>query len=192
VLLPLKAILMNVLSIGAAYGGLIMVFQQGHGAQALNFTADGFLDRFIPILLFCVLYGLSMDYEIFLLTRVREEWHRCGENTEAVALGLEKTGSVITNAALLFMIVAGAFTFTQLVVTKELGLGISVAVFLDATIVRCLLVPATMRLLGPWNWWPARPQPARDPETEPLADVFDAAAIEQQECVTLLGQSVDD
>jgi RND superfamily putative drug exporter len=150
--LPLKAIAVNVLSIGAAYGVLIFIFQEGHFAALLDFTADGYLDRFIPLILFCLLSGLSMDYEIFLLSRVREEYRRTGANTQAVALGLEKTGGVITNAALLFLIVSGAFLSTNLIVTKELGLGISVAVFIDATIVRCLLVPATMRVLGRWNW----------------------------------------
>jgi RND superfamily putative drug exporter len=155
-LLPLKAIMMNVLSVGAAYGVLVFVFQQGHGAQALSFTPDGFLDRFIPLLLFSVAFGLSTDYEVFLLSRVREEWQRTGENMSAVARGLEKTGSMITSAALFFVIVSGSFVFTSLIVTKELGLGISVAVLVDATVVRCLLVPATMRLLGRWNWWSPR------------------------------------
>ncbi len=155
--LPLKAIVMNAISIGAAYGVLIFVFQQGHFSQILDFTSNGFIDRFIPLILFCILFSLSMDYEVFLLSRIREEYLRTGENTKAVALGLEKTGNVITNAALLFIIVSGAFLFTNLIVTKELGLGISIAVLVDATIVRCLLVPATMRLLGDWNWWPGQP-----------------------------------
>jgi RND superfamily putative drug exporter len=157
-LLPLKAILMNVLSISGAYGALVFIFQQGHFEHLLGFTASGFIDRFIPILLFCVLFGLSMDYEVFLLTRMREEWQQTGNNRQAVARGLEKTGGVITSAALLFIIVSGSFTFTQLIVTKELGLGITVAVFVDATLIRSLLVPATMQLLGKWNWWfPKRP-----------------------------------
>ena len=104
-----------------------------------------------------------MDYEVFLLSRVREEWLRTHQNRWAVAHGLEKTGGVITNAALLFVIVAGAFTFTSLVVTKEMGLGMAVAVLVDATIIRTLLVPATMRLLGRWNWWlPRRPLPSKE------------------------------
>jgi RND superfamily putative drug exporter len=152
-LLPLKAILMNVLSISGAYGALVFIFQQGHFENLLGFTASGFIDRFIPILLFCVLFGLSMDYEVFLLTRMREEWQHTGNNRLAVARGLEKTGGVITSAALLFIIVSGSFTFTQLIVTKELGLGITVAVLVDATLIRSLLVPATMQLLGKCNWW---------------------------------------
>jgi RND superfamily putative drug exporter len=110
--------------------------------------------------MFCVLFGLSMDYEVFLLSRIREEWLRTQRNTQAVALGLEKTGGVITNAALIFVIVSGAIAFTSLISTKEIGLGMAVAVLVDATVIRTLLVPATMRLLGRWNWWlPGRPLP---------------------------------
>ncbi len=163
ILLPLKAILMNILSISGAYGALVFIFQQGHFENLLGFTASGFIDRFIPILLFCVLFGLSMDYEVFLLTRMREEWQQTGENRLAVARGLEKTGGVITSAALLFIIVSGSFMFTQLIVTKELGLGITIAVFVDATLIRSLLVPATMQLLGKWNWWPGNWSHRRTP-----------------------------
>ena len=159
-LLPLKAVLMNVLSVSAAYGILVFVFQWGHFSDFLGFTSPGFVDSIIPILLFCILFGLSMDYEVFLLSRIREEWLRTGNNRQAVATGLEKTGGVITNAALLFVIVTGAFTFTRIITTKEIGLGMTVAVLVDATIIRSLLVPATMRLLGRWNWWlPGRPVP---------------------------------
>ncbi|HEU5199030.1 MAG TPA: MMPL family transporter, partial [Ktedonobacterales bacterium] len=160
VLLPLKAVLMNILSISVAYGVLVYVFQWGHMESLLGFTSEGFIESTIPITMFCVLFGLSMDYEVFLLSRIREEWLRTENNRYAVARGLEKTGSVITNAALLFVIVAGAITFTSLISTKEIGLGMAVAVFVDATIIRSLLVPATMRLLGRWNWWfPGRPLP---------------------------------
>jgi RND superfamily putative drug exporter len=159
-LLPLKAVLVNVLSLGASYGVLVFVFQWGHFANVLDFTSSGNLDSTIPILIFCILFGLSMDYEVFLLSRIREEWLRTGNNRQAVALGLEKTGGVITNAALLFVIVTGSFTFTRLLTTKELGLGMTVAVLVDATIIRTLLVPAAMRLLGRWNWWlPGHPLP---------------------------------
>src|SRR5260221_5294515 len=161
VFLPLKAILMNVLSVSACLGVLVFIFQLGNLTSILGFTSDGFLDSIIPILLFCILFGLSMDYEVFLLSRIREEWLLTHVNRSAVARGLEKTGGVITNAALLFVIVAGAFTFTSIVVTKEMGLGMALAVLLDATIIRTLLVPATMRLLGRWNWWmPGRRLPA--------------------------------
>ncbi len=164
VLLPLKAVLMNALSVCAAYGMLVFVFQQGHLSNLLGFTPEGFVDNTIPILLFCILFGLSMDYEVFLLSRIREEWLRTHNNRYAVARGLEKTGGVITNAALLFVIVTGAFTFTRLVITKEVGLGMTAAVLVDATIIRSLLVPATMRLLGRWNWWlPGRRLPVEQP-----------------------------
>ncbi len=161
-LLPLKAIVMNVLSVGAAYGVLVMVFQFGWLSNLLGFQADGFLDSTIPILLFCILFGLSMDYEVFLLSRIFEEWQLTKNNRYAVARGLEKTGGVITNAALLFVIVTGAFTFTRITTTKEIGLGMTIAVLVDATIIRSLLVPATMRLIGRWNWWlPGLPVPPK-------------------------------
>ncbi len=167
VVLPLKAVLMNVLSVSAAYGVLVFVFQQGHFSNLLGFTADGFIDSTIPILLFCLLFGLSMDYEVFLLSRIHEEWLRTHNNRMAVARGLEKTGGVITNAALLFVIVTGAFTFTRVIITKETGLGMTVAVLVDATIIRSLLVPATMRLIGRWNWWfPGRALPPKPVETQ--------------------------
>ena len=165
VVLPLKAILMNVLSVCASYGVLVFIFQWGNFSNFLGFTASGFLDSIIPILLFCILFGLSMDYEVFLLSRIREEWLLTHNNRWAVARGLAKTGGVITNAALLFVIVCGAFTFTSVVVTKEMGLGMAIAVLVDATIIRTLLVPATMRLLGRWNWWmPGRPLPPKQAE----------------------------
>ncbi len=153
VLLPLKAILMNVLSVCAALGLLVLIFQWGNLSDVLDFTASGFIDSIIPALMFCILFGLSMDYEVFLLSRMREEWLRTHNNRLAVARGLAKTGGVITNAALLFVIVTAAFAFTRLLLTKEMGLGMALAVFVDATIIRSLLVPATMRLLGRWNWW---------------------------------------
>ena len=153
IFLPLKAILMNVLSVAAAYGVLVWVFQEGHLQTLLNFQTDGFIDRFVPLLLFCTLFGLSMDYEVFLLSRMREVWLRSGNNARAVAIGLQKTGGVITSAALLFVLVSASFLFTSLIVTKELGLGITLSVIVDATIIRSLLVPATMHVLGRWNWW---------------------------------------
>jgi RND superfamily putative drug exporter len=165
ILLPLKAVLMNILSVSVTYGVLVFIFQWGNFSNLLNFTPDGFIDSTIPILLFCILFGLSMDYEVFLLSRIREEWLRTQDNRWAVAHGLEKTGGVITNAALLFVIVAGALVFTSIIITKETGLGMAVAVLVDATIIRSLLVPATMRLLGRWNWWlPGRPLPPKQVE----------------------------
>ncbi len=161
-LIPLKAIIMNALSVSAAYGALVIVFQWGYGQNLLGFESTGFVDSIIPILMFCILFGLSMDYEVFLLSRIREEWEKTHTNRRAGARGLEMTGGVSTNAALRFVIVTGAFTFTQLLVTKEIGLGMTVAVLVDAAIIRTLLVPATMRLVGRWNWWlPGRPVPPK-------------------------------
>jgi RND superfamily putative drug exporter len=163
--LPLKAILMNVLSVCASYGVLVFIFQWGNFSNILNFTPDGYLNSILPILLFCILFGLSMDYEVFLLSRIREEWLQTHNNRWSVARGLSKTGGVITNAALLFVIVCGAFTFTSVIVTKEMGLGLAIAILVDAAIIRTLLVPATMRLLGRWNWWmPGRPLPPKQAE----------------------------
>ena len=123
VLLPLKAVIMNVLSVSAAYGVLVFVFQRGYFSGSARLHLGGFIDSTIPILLFCILFGLSMDYEVFLLSRIREEWLRTHNNRYAVARGLEKTGGVITNAALLFMIVTGSFIFTSMVIMKEIGPG---------------------------------------------------------------------
>jgi RND superfamily putative drug exporter len=165
VVLPLKAVLINVLSISAAFGVLVFVFQWGNFQGLLGFTSEGFVESTAPVLMFCVLFGLSMDYEVFLLSRIREEWLRTQRNTFAVARGLEKTGGVITNAAIIFVIVAGAIAFTSLISTKEIGLGMAVAVLVDASVIRILLVPATMRLLGRWNWWlPGRPIPPKQVE----------------------------
>jgi len=171
-LLPLKAIVMNVLSVAAAYGALVFVFQEGHFQEFLGFSADGFIDRFIPILLFCILFGLSMDYEVFLLTRIREEWKRTQDNRQAVALGLEKTGGVITSAALLFVIVSSSFLLTSLIVTKELGFGITASVLVDATVIRSLLVPATMQIMGRLNWWLPRFGFAQLPASAPSSPVI--------------------
>lgn len=152
-LLPLKAVIMNALSILASYGALVYVFQDGHFSRFLGFTALGYVEASLPIILFCVLFGLSMDYEVFLLSRIREEWERTGNNTEAVAVGLQRSGRIITSAALLVVIVTASFVTADVVLIKALGFGIALAVTLDATVVRALLVPATMKLLGAWNWW---------------------------------------
>jgi putative drug exporter of the RND superfamily len=152
-LLPLKAILMNVFSILVAYGVVVWAFQDGHLAGVLGFTPVGNVDSIVPPLLFCVLFGVSTDYEVFLLTRVQEEFGRTGDNEESVAAGLEVTGRIITSAALVMIVVFGAFSFARLVVIKEIGLGLAAAVLIDSTLIRVMLVPATMRLLGRWNWW---------------------------------------
>ena len=153
ILLPLKAIIMNALSILASYGALVWIFQEGHLSGPLNFEQYGYVEASLPIIMFCVLFGLSMDYEVFLLSRVREEWDRTGDNTTSVAVGLQRSGRIITSAALIVVVVTASFISADVIIIKALGLGIALAVFLDATIVRALLVPATMRLLGDWNWW---------------------------------------
>jgi putative drug exporter of the RND superfamily len=153
ILLPLKAILMNTASVLATYGILVFVFQQGHGAGLLGFKPDGIIDAFLPLFLFCILFGLSMDYEVFMLARIREEYLRTHDNTEAVGWGLEHTARIITSAALIMVTVFGAFAFASLVPIKAMGFGLACAVFLDATIIRVVMVPATMRLMGDWNWW---------------------------------------
>jgi RND superfamily putative drug exporter len=153
VLLPLKAVLMNGFSVLAAYGAVVWAFQDGHLASVLGFTNVGNVDSIVPVFLFCVLFGVSTDYEVFLLTRVQEEYRATGDNEESVATGLAVTGRIITSAAAVMVVVFGAFAFARLVVIKEVGLGLAVAVLVDATLIRVLLVPATMRLLGRWNWW---------------------------------------
>jgi uncharacterized membrane protein YdfJ with MMPL/SSD domain len=132
---------------------VVWAFQDGHLAGVLGFTPVGNVDSIVPPLLFCVLFGVSTDYEVFLLTRVQEEFGRTGDNEESVAAGLEVTGRIITSAALVMIVVFGAFSFARLVVIKEIGLGLAAAVLIDSTLIRVMLVPATMRLLGRWNWW---------------------------------------
>ncbi|HEX5826681.1 MAG TPA: MMPL family transporter [Candidatus Limnocylindrales bacterium] len=156
VILPLKALVMNTLSILASFGALVWIFQEGNLSAILGFQPLGFVETTLPVILFCVLFGLSMDYEVFLLSRMKEVWDRTGDNTEAVARGLERSGRIVSSAALIVVLVAGSFAFADIVLIKALGLGVAIAVALDATIVRALLVPATMRLLGKWNWWVPR------------------------------------
>ena len=156
IVLPVKAVVMNVLSILASFGALVWIFQEGNLSAILGFAPLGFVETTIPVILFCVLFGLSMDYEVFLLTRMREIYDRTGDNTAAVAGGLERSGRIITSAALIVVVVAGSFVFAEIVLIKALGVGVAIAVALDATIVRALLVPATMRLFGKWNWWAPR------------------------------------
>jgi RND superfamily putative drug exporter len=151
--LPLKAIIMNILSIAASYGALVFIFQEGHFSNILHFTPLGFVEASSPILMFCALFGLSMDYEVFLLSRIREAYEQTGDNTRSVALGLERSGAIITSAAAIVIVVSMAFATADIVIVKALGVGMALAVLLDATLVRGLLVPATMRLLGNINWW---------------------------------------
>jgi RND superfamily putative drug exporter len=155
---------MNTLSIAASFGALVWIFQDGNLGAVLGTRPLGFVETTQPVILFCVLFGLSMDYEVFLLTRMRESWDRTRDNRVAVAHGLERSGRIVTSAALIVVVVAGSFAFADIVLIKALGLGIAIAVALDATVVRALLVPATMRLLGRWNWWVPRRLAERLPD----------------------------
>ncbi|MBI1742366.1 MMPL family transporter [Candidatus Acetothermia bacterium] len=152
-LLPLKATVLNLLSVLAAYGFLIYVFQDGIAASWIGLEPPGGLNSFIVLVLFTILFGLSMDYEVFLLSRVREEYEATGNNAQAVSMGLERTAGIITSAALIMVSIFASFGFTKLVATREFGLGLAFAVALDATLIRLILVPALMALLGSWNWW---------------------------------------
>jgi len=157
VLLPLKAIAMNLLSLSASFGALVWIFQQGHLSGLLGFTPTGTIEATQPILMLAIAFGLSMDYEVFLLSRVREQWDRTGDNTTAVAAGLQHTGAIITSAALLLVVVIGAFSTSGITFIKMIGVGMIIMLLIDATVVRALLVPATMRLLGRYNWWAPKP-----------------------------------
>jgi len=157
VVLPLKAVLMNGLSLAAAFGALVLIFQDGNLTGLLRYTSQGALESTQPILLFAIAFGLSTDYGVFLLTRIKEG-HDAGMSTgEAVATGLERTGRIVTAAAVLFCIAIGAFATSSIVFIKEVGVGTALAVLIDATVVRALLVPSLMALLGRWNWWAPRP-----------------------------------
>jgi uncharacterized membrane protein YdfJ with MMPL/SSD domain len=166
VVVPIKAVLMNMLSLGASYGILVWVFQEGHLASWLGIEAFGGIDPTIPLVMFAVVFGLSMDYEVFLLSRIQEEYRRTGDNRASVIEGLARTGRVISSAALILFVVIGAFAAGDLVYVKELGVGMGSALLLDVTLVRALLVPATMQLLGHWNWWAPR-WLASDPAPRP-------------------------
>ncbi|MQY03565.1 MMPL family transporter [Actinomadura macrotermitis] len=171
VVLPLKAVLMNLLSLSATFGAIVVVFQDGHLSGLLDFTATGSIDPTMPILMLAMLFGISMDYEVFLLSRVREQYDLTGDNTAAVATGLQRTGGVITSAALLFVVVIGAFATSGISFIKLVGVGMVIAIAVDATVVRALLVPATMRLLGRANWW----------APGPLARVYRRYGIREEE-----------
>jgi len=157
VVLPVKAIVMNLVSITASFGVVTWIFSDGHLADQLGFAAQGYLDATMPILMLAILFGLSMDYEVFLLSRIREQYDLTGDNDEAVVTGVQKTGRIITSAALLLAVVIGAFGLSGIVFMKMLGIGMLVALLVDATVVRALLVPATMKLLGRANWWAPAP-----------------------------------
>jgi uncharacterized membrane protein YdfJ with MMPL/SSD domain len=157
--LPLKALVMNVLTLSAALGIIVFVFQEGRLQGLLNYRSQGAIELTQPVVLFAIAFGLSTDYGVFLLTRIREAWESGLESREAVAVGLERTGRIITAAALLFCIAVGSFATSQIVLVKEIGIGIALAVLIDASIVRALLVPSLMALLGRWNWYPRLRRP---------------------------------
>ncbi len=176
VVLPVKAMVMNVLSLGASFGALVWIFQDGNLAGVLDFTPTGFIEATSPILVLAIVFGLSMDYEVFLMSRIREQYDLTGDNTAAVATGLQRTGGIITSAALLLIVVIGAFSVSGVVLIKMIGVAMLIAIVVDATVVRALLVPATMRLLGRANWWAPEPLSrfyarygVRESEGEPLA-----------------------
>jgi uncharacterized membrane protein YdfJ with MMPL/SSD domain len=155
--LPLKAVVMNLLTLSAAFGVLVLIFQDGRFENLLGFTSQGALESTQPVLLFAIVFGLSTDYGVYLLTRIKEAHDAGLPNSEAVAAGLQRTGRIITAAALLFCVAIGAFATSQIIFIKELGIGIAAGVIVDATVVRGLLVPSLMALLGRWNWWAPRP-----------------------------------
>jgi RND superfamily putative drug exporter len=153
IVIPAKAILMNLLSVGAAYGLLVLVFQKGVGAHLFGFQQVASIEAWVPLFLFSLLFGLSMDYQVFLLTRIKERFDRTGDTREAVAHGIGRTASIITGAAAIMVCVFGGMATGELVMFQQMGFGLAVAIFLDATIVRTIIVPAGMELLGDWNWY---------------------------------------
>ncbi len=167
--MPLKAILMNFLSLSATFGGLVWIFQDGHLQGLLHFQSVGSIDATQPVLIFAIAFGLSMDYEVFLLSRIKERFDQTGDNRLAVASGLQRTGWLITSEALLLAIVLGAFGTAKIIFIQEIGIGLASAIIMDATLIRMLLVPATMRLLGKLNWWaPRLPRWSRSHMAPPL------------------------
>jgi RND superfamily putative drug exporter len=157
VVIPLKAVVMTLLSITASFGALVWIFQEGNLSGVLGFTSPGFTVAGTPIIMFSVLFGLSMDYEVLLLSRIQEAYRRTGDNTVSVAEGLARTAGVITGAALIMVTVFSAFALAESITIKSIGVGMAIAVLIDATIIRVLLVPAAMRLMGRWNWWAPGP-----------------------------------
>jgi len=153
VILPLKAVILNLLSVAAAYGMLVVVFRWGAGDSIAGLYQFPQIEGWIPIFLFAMLFGLSMDYEVFLVTRMREVWDESGDNTRAVAEGLQRTGRIVTAAAIIMVAAFSGFVAGRVLGLQEFGMGLAVAIFLDATIVRAVLVPSLMALFGRWNWW---------------------------------------
>ena len=153
IVIPIKAVIMNLLSVGTAYGLLVLVFQKGFAADLFGFQHAEVIDAWIPLFLFTILFGLSMDYHVFLLSRVRERFDQTGDNTEAVSYGLRSTANLITGAALIMVAVFGAFASGKTIINQQVGFGLAVAILLDATLVRSVLVPASMEMLGRGNWY---------------------------------------
>jgi RND superfamily putative drug exporter len=185
VLVPLKAVIMNLLSIGAAYGIIVAVFQWGWLGSLIGSNKPGPIEPFIPMMMFAVVFGLSMDYEVFLLSRIREEYDRTHHNALAVADGLAATARVITAAALIMVTVFASFATSPTLQLKLFGVGMSAAVFIDATLVRMVLVPATMELLGDRNWWLPnwldRVVPRIHVDAEPAIDTEPARSLERDD-----------
>ncbi len=171
VVVPVKALVLNLLSLSATFGAMVWIFQEGHLATLLHFTPTGTIDTTTPILMFCIAFGLSMDYEVFLLSRIKEEHDRTGDNVASVARGLERTGRLVTAAAVLLAVVFTAFATSEVTFIKLFGVGLTMAVLVDATLVRGVLVPAFMRLAGDANWWAPRP----------LARLYDRIGLSETE-----------
>ncbi len=157
IVVPIKAVILNLLSLSATFGAMVWIFQEGNLSGPLDFTAIGSIDATTPILMFCVAFGLSMDYEVFLLSRIKEEYDRTGDNELSVARGLERTGRIVTAAALLIAVVFISFASSDVTFIKLFGVGLTLAVLMDAFVIRGTLVPAFMRLAGDWNWWAPAP-----------------------------------
>ncbi|MGH8525839.1 MAG: MMPL family transporter, partial [Gammaproteobacteria bacterium] len=153
IVVPAKAVVMNLLSVGAAYGILVLVFQEGIGAGLLGFQESPVIESWLPLFLFAILFGLSMDYHVFLLSRIKERYDETGENGASVAYGLRQTASIISGAALIMVAVFAGMASGDLVIFQQVGFGLAVAIIVDATIIRMVLVPASMELLGDWNWY---------------------------------------
>jgi uncharacterized membrane protein YdfJ with MMPL/SSD domain len=157
VVLPLQALAMNVLNLSAVFGILVLIFQDGRLETLLGYTSQGAIEQTMPLLIFAVAFGLSTDYGVFLLSRIKEARDAGAGESESVAIGVERTGRIVTAAALLFAIAIGAFATSEIVFIKQNGIGTALAVLIDATIIRALLVPSLMAMLGRWNWWAPRP-----------------------------------
>ena len=153
IFLPFKAILMNLLSLCACYGALVLVFQDGYLSKLLNFEPQGMLDVSLSVIIFCALFGFSMDYEVFLLSRIKESYKLSGDNKKSIVFGIEKSSRIITSAAMIVIVICTSFLVADILMVKAFGLGIAIAIFVDAFLIRTILVPATMALFSSWNWY---------------------------------------